>query len=128
MASRVSVSEAVPEGGANVPDVVHQVLPAAVPMDMRQEAGSVFPRSGAGSKTLNLSMRASPSWMFAVDCGESHVTTGGAFSVAHPPHIAARSAIKTENFPRWTMEERYFVDRGVDAWLKEDGAAPHCGG
>ena len=32
------------------------------------------------------------------------------------------------DFDRCAMTERYFVDRGVDAWLKEHAAAPLCGG
>lgn len=65
--SIVSVNVAVPEGALKVPEVVHQVLPDSVPIAMRQKAAPVFPRSGAGSTTLNLSCTASPSWTFTED-------------------------------------------------------------
>ena len=41
--------------------------------------------------------------------------------MAQPLQIKARRATDKEKFHGWDMEERYFVDRGVDAWLKEEG-------
>ena len=56
------------------------------------------------------------------------MTVGGAFSVAHPTQMRAMVAQVKADFHRCAMAERYFVDRGVNAWLKEDAAAPLCGG
>jgi hypothetical protein len=56
------------------------------------------------------------------------MTVGGAFSVSQPPQMRARIAQVKADLRRCAMAERYFVDRGVDAWLKEDAAAPLCGG
>ena len=82
--SMVSVIGLVTGAAGKVPEVVHQVLPDSVLMVTLHVAASVVPRSGAGSEMLNLSPRASPVWMLAVDCGDSQSTVGGAFSVAHP--------------------------------------------
>ena len=124
------VSETSEFSGAadRVPDVVHQLVPDSVPMVTLHEAASVLPRFGAGSVAANLSPMASPASTVTEDWGESHCTLGGAFSVAHPVTINAISAQVKAGFHRCAMGERYFVNRGVNAWLKEGSAAPLCGG
>lgn len=122
--SMVSVTTAASGAAERVPEVVHQVVPDSVPMVTLQDAASVSPRLGAGSVMLNFRPRASPSSTVTADCGEIQWTSGGAFSVLHPRQNRANSAQVKDNFHSWDITERYFVDRGVDAWLKEGAVAP----